>query len=304
MRHSTALALILATLVLGGGCTVRGYAVDTIGEMLASGDSVFTADEDIELIGGALPFSLKLTESLLAESPENRGLLLTAARGYVLYSFAYVQFEAEQTAPVDLERARHLRGRARRLYLRAFGYAMRGLETTYPAIGEELLRDPPKAVARVSSQPPENIAFLYWGASALGLAISVSKDEAAMLARLPEVEALLQRAFDLNEAYDDGALHEFAVVWGGAVPRVRDRAAIDRHYQRALELSKGRRASLYVAYAVAAALPAQDRDQFRELMEKALAIDLDEVPNERLQTTIAQRRARWLMARSDELFLE
>jgi len=303
--HRCPLILLLAAaLVLGGGCSVRGYAVDTIGDMLASGDSVFTADDDIELIGEALPFSLKLTESLLAESPENRGLLLTAARGYVLYSFAYVHFEAEQAAPVDLERARRLRARARKLYLRAFGYAVRGLEVTYPAVGEELMREPTQALARVSSDPVENVAFLYWGASALGLAISVSKDEPAMLARLPEVEALLQRAFDLNEAYDDGALHEFAVIWGGAAPRARDRAAIDRHYERALELSEGRRASLYVAYGVAAAVPAQDRDKFRGLMEKALAIDPDALPEERLQTTIAQRRARWLLARSDELFLE
>ncbi|MCK5622107.1 MAG: hypothetical protein KAJ11_07455, partial [Alphaproteobacteria bacterium] len=67
-------------------------AVDTLGDMLASGDSVFTEDDDIELIGEALPFSLKLVESLLAESPDHRGLLLAAARGYVLYSYAYVHF--------------------------------------------------------------------------------------------------------------------------------------------------------------------------------------------------------------------
>ena len=52
---------------------MRSLAVDTIGEMLASDESVFTADDDIELIGEALPFSLKLVESLLAESPDQTG---------------------------------------------------------------------------------------------------------------------------------------------------------------------------------------------------------------------------------------
>ena len=127
---------------------------------------------------------------------------------------------------------------------------------------------------------------------------------ANVLARLPEVEALLQRALTVDEAYDEGALHEFALVWAGSAPGARDRAAIERHYRRALELSAGQRASLYVAYAMAATVPAQDPRRFRDLMDRALAIDPDARPGERLLTIIAQSRARWLLTRVDELFLE
>jgi len=283
---------------------MRSLAVDTVGDLLASGDSVFTDDDDVELIGEALPFGLKLMESLLAESPRHRGLLLAAARGYVLYSYAYVHFAAEQAAGEDFERARLLRTRARKLYLRAFDYALRGLETSHPGIGQALARTPEEALASVDGEVAEDVAYLYWGASALGLAISVSKDDPAMLARLPEVEALLQRALIVDEAYDDGALHEFALVWAGAVPGTRDHAAIDRHYRRALELSAGQRASLFVAYAMTAAVPAQNRGQFHDLLDQALAIDPDAQPGKRLLTTIAQSRARWLLSRVDELFLE
>ncbi len=305
MRKLYALILILvAGLALGSGCSFRKLAADTVGDMLASGDSVFAEDDDIELVGEALPFSLKLVESLLAESPNHRGLLLSAARGYVLYAYAYVHFAAEQAAPGDVKEARRLRARARKLYLRGFDYALRGLEVDHPGIGQALLRTPAEALARLDSDAAEEVPYLYWGASALGLAISVSKDDPAMLARLPEVEALLQRALALDEAYDEGALHEFAVVWAGARPGSADRAAIDRHYERALDLSANPRASLYVAYAVAVALPSQNRAQFRGLMKKALAIDPDAVPGKRLLNTIAQQRARWLLARSGELFLE
>ena len=298
------MAIFPMVLALTGGCSIRSVAVDTIGDMLASDKSVFTEDDDIELIGGALPFSLKLTESLLAESPKNRNLLLTAARGYVLYAYAYVHFPAEQTAVEDLERAKVLRGRARRLYLRAFGYALRGLETETPGFGEALAREPEAAVAEVDGAATQNVAFLYWSASALGLAISVSKNDTAMLARLPEVEAMLQRALALDEAFDEGALHEFALVWAAAAPGRRDPAAIERHYQRALALSGGRRASLFVAYAMATTLRAQDRARFEELMDRALAIDPDAEPDRRLLTVVAQRRAAWLLSRTDELFLE
>jgi predicted anti-sigma-YlaC factor YlaD len=279
-------------------------AVDTLGDMLASGDSVFTEDDDIELIGEALPFSLKLVESLLAESPDHRGLLLAAARGYVLYSYAYVHFAAEQAATQDIRQARRLRVRARKFYLRGFDFAVRGLEVNHPGIGQALLRTPERALSRLKGDAVNDVPFLYWGASALGLAISVSKNDPAMLARLPEVEAMLQWSLVLDEAYDHGALHEFALVWVGVAPPAPDRGIIDRHYQRALELSAGQRASLYVAYAMVTALPSQERQRFDSLMQKALAVDADALPGTRLLNAIAQRRARWLLSRSGELFLE
>ena len=47
---------------------------------------------------------------------------------------------------------------------------------------------------------------------------------------------------------------------------------------------------------------AQNRPEFEALLTRALAIDPDARPEWRLQNLIAQRRARWLMARADDLF--
>jgi hypothetical protein len=85
-------------------CSLRTYAVNTVGNALASGNSVYESDADIELVGAALPFGLKLTESLLAESPKHDGLLLTACRGFTMYSYAYVAFDAERLSDEDLRR--------------------------------------------------------------------------------------------------------------------------------------------------------------------------------------------------------
>ena len=57
---------------------------------------------------------------------------------------------------------------------------------------------------------------------------------------------------------------------------------IRRHYERALTLSQGRRASAHVAYAEAVAIPNQDRTEFMALMHKALAVDLEADPEHRL----------------------
>ena len=304
MKSSVWVWIAVAALgIATSGCSFRGLAVETIGDMLSEGSAAFADDDDIELIGEALPFSLKLTDSLLQESPNHRGLLLSAAQGYVLYAYAYVQFPAEQAAIDDLPRARNLRARARKLYLRAHGYAMRGLEIEHPGIGKAITDNPADALELIDRDDAEEVPFLYWAASAMGLAISVSKDDPAMLARLAEVEAILQRALILDDSYDNGALHEFALILASAMPNTFGRGDIDFHYRRALELSQGRRASLFVAYAMAVPLRTQDRESFQALIEKALAVEADAVEGQRLRNTIAQRRARWLSSRMDELFL-
>ena len=145
--------------------------------------------------------------------------------------------------------------------------------------------------------------LLYWTAAALGLAISTAQNDASMLARLPEVEALLNRALELDPAWDDGALHAFQVTFASARPGRVDRELVGRSYQRAVELSRGGDAAVHVAYAEAVAVPDQNVPLFRELLDKALAVEIDRFPEDRLANTLAQRRARWLLDRIEDLFL-
>ena len=305
MRESL-FGVLLLILLLGPGCSLKKYAINKIGDTLASGNSVYESDEDIELVGAALPFGLKLMESLLAESPNHRGLLVSACQGFVLYSYAYVDYEAQLAEDEDLDRARALRARARKLYLRAFRYGMRGLEVSYPGLESNLVADPAAAVAMIHNKKKkqQDVPLLYWTGASLGLAISVSLSDAALLARLPEVEAMLDRALDLDESWDAGALHDFKIQLAAAQLGDPDYEAMGNHYRRALALSEGKSAGLYVVYAEAVSLPKQNQAEFRSLLQKALSVDPDETPQTRLVNLLAHRRARWLLARIDDLILE
>src|SRR5258706_4083842 len=112
----------LLVFVFSAGCSVRRYAINKLGDALADTGTTFASDDDPELIRGALPFSLKLIESLLRESPRHRGLLLAAASGFTQYGYAFVQQEADEMEPRDLGEAGRLRTRARRIYLPAKNY--------------------------------------------------------------------------------------------------------------------------------------------------------------------------------------
>jgi len=282
-------------------CSVRRYAINKIGDALASGGSTYESDDDIQLVGEALPFGLKLIESLLAESPDHQGLLMAACQGFTTYAYVYVQRDADKIADEDIQAANAIRARARRLYLRAHRYGMRGIEVGHRGISEQLRQNPSMAVA---SLVKKDVPLIYWTAAALGSAISVGRNDAELLVRLPEAAALLDRAVQLDESWQDGALHEFQVVFASARPGGADYNAIQKHFDRALELSKGKRAALFVAYAEAVSVPKQDAVQFREMLGKALAIDPNELERIRLVNLIAQERAAWLLKRTDDLILE
>jgi predicted anti-sigma-YlaC factor YlaD len=122
-----------------------------------------------------------------------------------------------------------------------------------------------------------------------------------LLARLPEVTALLDRAIEIDETWQKGALHEFKVVLAAAAPGAPDVALIRKHYDRAVELSAGKSASVHLAYAEAVSVPLQNAAEFNALIQRALDIDPEVDPANRLVNLLAQRRARWLAGRTEEL---
>jgi len=292
---------LLLLMFLSTSCSIRQFAVNKIGDALASGGSTYSSDDDLILVGEALPFGLKLIESLLDESPKHRGLLITACEGFTTYAYIYVQHKADTGAEQDLTRAREMRTRARRLYLRARAYGLRRLEASYKGITERIEADPQAALSVVKKK---DVPALYWNAAALGLGISVSKNDAEMLAHLPEVEALLERALELDESWNEGALHAFQVTLASAKPGQPDYQKLRKHFDRALDLSGGNQAGLYIAYAEAVSINKQDRSEFVSLLNKALAIDPDQHKEVRLANIVAQQRARWLLKRIDELILD
>lgn len=297
------LVLLLGFTTALTGCSIKKIAVNKLGDSLASGGTTFAADDDPDLVGEAVPFSLKLMEGLLAESPRHRGLLMAASSGFTQYAFVYVQQPAEEIEDRDLAKADYLRLRARHLYLRARNYGLRDLEITHRDFERDLRQDAKLAVRKTGRK---DVPLLYWTAVSWGAAISVSKTDPEMIADQPIVEALIDRALELNPDYDSGAIHAFLISYeavrktaaGDFAPRSR------KHFERAVELTSGKSAAPYVAMATTVSVSKQDREEFELLLNKALAVNPDDHPEWRLVNTVMQRRARWLLSREDELFVK
>jgi hypothetical protein len=124
----------------------------------------------------------------------------------------------------------------------------------------------------------------------------------SLVAELPIVEAMMRRALELDEDFDHGAIHEFFIIYEGArsgtVKGTTDRAM--EHFDRVVRLTQGKKASPYVSLASSK----QDYELFKELLNKALAVDPDSVLKWRLANILAQQKAQWLLDHSEELFLD
>jgi predicted anti-sigma-YlaC factor YlaD len=282
-----------------GGCSMKKFAIDAIGDALATGGDVYAEDTDPDLVREAIPFGLKTIEALLAETPEHRGLLLAAARGFTGYAYL-LQQQADLIEESDLAAARQLRARASSLFLRGRGYGFRGLELDHPGFLDEVVRHP---VAVLSGMTRDDADFLYWSGVGWAGALAADTSNLDLLADLPTAAALVEKVRQLDEFYNDGAPDEFFIAYEGGRPG-GDLEVARQHYERALVLSGGKRASVYLALAESVAVPEQDVAEFRHLLAAALTVNVDEVLELRLVNTIARRRAQWLESHVGDLFLE
>src|SRR3954465_617060 len=127
---------------------VQHKAVGMVASTLASSGDVFTRDDDLELVGDAIPFGLKLYESLLDSAPKNKELLIATCSNFTQYGGAFLETEAAVLGEAQHhDEVAHLNARALKLYLRAKGYCMRAMDVRFPGIGPKLLSEPGPAPA-------------------------------------------------------------------------------------------------------------------------------------------------------------
>ena len=200
--------LVAAAATCLAGCSLRTMAVNAVLPTLVN-PAVYLSEEDPELVRDSLPFLLKTIESIIDADPERQDVLLFANTGFALYASAFLQADAAIAEWDDYDVALELNERARRMYLRARDYGLRNVEVAHPGITGRLRSDPEAAVAVFE---PEEVESVYYLGGAWMLAISLGLDRPALVADMPAARALLDRALELDEDFERGALHSAFVT--------------------------------------------------------------------------------------------
>lgn len=303
MAANIAAVLVLWTAAaFFSGCSIKQAAVNSLADAMSSGSSgVFASDDDPELVGDALPFALKTMESLLEATPHHKNLLIATSSGFVQYAHAYVVRPAEATETTNIASAREQRKRAKRLFLRARNYGLRALEIDYPSVSDSLLKN---RLSLISKFQKKDVPAVYWTAIAWGSAISMAKNDMALVGNFPVVEAMMARALQLDESWGKGAIHEFYIILsaGKSESQGGGAAVAEKHFKRAMELNGGRSVSPIVYLAESVCVPKQDRARFKTLLTEVLEFDVNRYPENRLSNILAQRKARLLISNIDNLF--
>lgn len=298
------LLLITGVIALFSACAIDQLAINAISDALGGEGSadVFTSENDPELVGDALPFALKLYDILLSQAPDNVGLTLAAGSGYVTYANAFLQSPADIMPPERYDERRRMTLRAKNLYLRGRDYVIGAIDLRHEGFAEAVENN--NIEAHLSEMTAEDVPYLYWAAAGWMGAFSIDAFDFELGLTVAMARDMLERALELDEAFFNGGIHDVLISFYASVPEGLGGSVekAEYHFERAVQISDGLAAGPYVSYATSVLIPQQDVDEFIRLMEAALAIDPDAVPESRLVNILAQRRARWYLDNLENFF--
>jgi predicted anti-sigma-YlaC factor YlaD len=300
------LLLALPMLFFSPACSIKKLAMNQVASALTDQTSgtVFSGDNDPELVGDALPFAIKLYESLMVANPSHQGLKLKTGSLYIMYANAFLQTPALMLPESEFQTQEFTYKRAKNLYLRGRDIVLSALERKYPGFSENLQK---KLFARaLQATNRKDVQLLYWaGAGWLG-AYAIDPFDMDLGMTMPAAAALMERVLELEENYAAGAIHEFYILYygslpdymGGSLPKARS------HFEKAVAISAGKSSTPYIALATTVAVKEQNASEYQSLLKQALAIDPNHDPENRLLGILNQRKALWLLEHIDDFFLE
>ncbi len=269
---------ILLVLLLLSGCT--SMATQGLAESVSS---ALMEQDDPETARAAIPTYLVLMDGMVADSPDNPGLLQTSAR---LYAAMAALLENQ---PI----------RATKLSDHAFKRASRALCINQTTICEQQSGPYPAFKSTILQSDDWESLYLY--ATSWASYIQHHSDDWSAIADLPKVALILQHITDHQPDYDRGRAQLYLGILGSQLsPAMGGKPEVGReHFEQALNFSQGRDLRAKVEYARHYARLVFDQVLHDRLLNEVLAADPVE-PELTLSNTLAQEQARTLLA--DEYF--
>jgi predicted anti-sigma-YlaC factor YlaD len=292
MNSLRIVAAAFAAVVVLGSCAVLGAASKL--------QTVLSSEEDPELAAAALPTFMMATEALLEADPRNQSKVVTTASLYVMYANAFVQGPASSLPDERFEERKAEYDRAGALYRRAFRLLSGALDRHSPGLVEAAVA----GKADLSKMRKADVPLLYWSAVSVLAGFGLNPLDFKSARYLGTAPLFLARAAELDPGWNAGAIYGIYLSYYAGMPSYLggDLAKAESAYQKALSYSKGGSASLFVSYASSLCVPKEDYEGYKAALNKALAIDPDKMPESRLETILAQKNARRLLADAGQYF--
>lgn len=195
MKRHCPLFYLVPVLFALSSCSMNRIAVSGSSNLLYSASNEAQSEPSFEQFKYGVPGNLMLMEGLLAESPENKDILVTLTKGYAGYAFVI-----NETDMVDEEwsesKAETGKSQALLNYTRALNFGLRYLRQNnidfsdlITAMNEQngIFRLLDKGL---SSDKKKDLELVLFSAQSLAALINLQKDNMSMVAQLPAAKGM------------------------------------------------------------------------------------------------------------------
>ena len=229
--------------------------------------TALTGEDDIELVGAVFPIILKLYEAMYIQNPKHRGLAVMTGQLYIMYSNVFVETPAAYLSDNEFDK---------------------------------------KNTAAFTAQcKVYDAEALHWAGAGFLAAFALDPLDSDSMQMVQGAVLMLERVCTLNPEYAEGTVWEILTKFYASAPEYLggSEQKAEAAYQKALELSHGKRPSVYVTYAQSFCIPKQDGKAFDKAIEQALSIDPEADYANKLTVTLAQNYAKWLKKHKNDFIL-
>ncbi len=289
-RSVATFAAALFALTSTSGCIKKTLIKGQI-DGIAEASPAIDTFSDVEVARGAAFAGISQLEGLHKLLPSSDKGLYLLAKGWAGAAFAFIEDDAESADDKgDGASADYHRARARAAYDRALAYGVELLERDHKGF-ETARRDSDSMHAWLKQfDDADDAAELLWVGQAWVSRVNVASDDPDLVAELFVGVAMIEQSVALDETLFYGLGHTIL----GAYHARTAMGELDeslQHFQRALAINGGK--ALLTKFQMARSYYCQKSDQasYEKTLREILAAG-DTLPEQRLQNSLAKRRAR------------
>jgi len=242
------------------------------------------------------------TQTKINNSRDNLSLLKNGVEELTTYAFGFLIEESDRAMLDNYSKAKELESRAHQYFSEAVEYGESALDILYEDYIEWVSDNSGDIILTPNS---EDLELFYWTAAAYGGAISSSGGNPSWIIKLPRVGKLLNSIVAIDSSWNHGAALVALISFTMNNPLITPDEAnkISKNlFNAAVDASQGLDMGPYLTYAESVSKVRQDKEEFIELLNEALKIDILSAKDFQLTNTISRNRAEWLLENIDEFF--
>ncbi len=293
-KRTLGLVVFLALITLGNtGCLKKIILKGTIKSTRKAAAAISTIS-DYEVAKTIAFASIAKGEGYHYLAPDNEDALFLLTKGWAGIGFGFIEDTMEQAEDEHGDMSEiyeYHKARAVAAYSRAIYYGTKVLDMRNPGFDKATKNAKTmRAWLAGFEDPEEDTPYLLWTAQAWLSKTNLMKDQPEVVAELFVGAEILKRAVELDDTYMYGTGR---VILGAYHARSTMAELEDskKCFERALQINGGKALLTKFNFAVKYYCAKVDKDNYVKLLTEVIEAG-DVLPEQRLQNTIAKRRAR------------